>query len=532
MKHLFFGIDLGTTYSSIACINDTDESAHPIFNRASCAVPSVVYFDIDGTPKVGTYAKSRLKIMDNAERTIKEFKLEMGEDFCKEEILTGPAGSSSTRKVSPIEASACVLNHMMKIGINHALDNGIEAKPEAVITVPAGFTFKQRAWTKKAAQQAGINVIGLLQEPTAAALAHNIEDGETVLVFDLGGGTLDVSIVRHRGNKYEVLGVASDTEVLGDEKNRGGKNWDEILAQLACQFHHIKYQDTSRKEKAYLLSEAEDRKKDLSDKDIPEIDFKFSDNTCVTISRTQFERNCRSLLYDCIQVVKSAIQEAKKKLDNESLVLGRFLLVGGSSNMPMIRQALAKEFNDEYSNGKESSVWMRVSNRPDTSIAEGAALYARLLKKGHKIEDVLYVNDRSQCSYGTSKIENGHQRIRNIIKKDEDMVVKEKPFLFRTHCNNQRIVYVDIYENNSLEDTIDNNGSLKCIFNDIYEIDHNVPEKTPIKFLVSRDRDGLINIIVEVKGCPPKIYNADTSVPINHSVEEQIRKSINLMQKE
>ena len=190
MKQLFFGIDLGTTYSSIAFISDNDESAHPISDRSNYAVPSVVFFNTIGTPIVGAYAKSRLRIKDNAERTIKEFKLEMGEDFCKEEILTGPINSSMTRKVSPVEASACVLNHMMRIGLDHALNNGITAQAEAVITVPAGFSFKQRAFTKLAAQLAGIKVIGLLQEPTAAALAHNIKDGETVLVLILEEGHL------------------------------------------------------------------------------------------------------------------------------------------------------------------------------------------------------------------------------------------------------------------------------------------------------------------------------------------------------
>lgn len=530
MVKKYFGIDLGTTYSCIACCNDNDKTAYPILNGSVWSVPSVVYFDTNGTPKVGTYAKSRLKIMDNAERTIKEAKLEMGQQYCNDKIVIGPINSNVTRQVSPIEVSSCILNYMMKMGIDDALTNGEEVDREAVITVPAGFSFEQRTYTKKAAQLAGIHVLGLLQEPTAAALAHNIADGETVLVFDLGGGTLDVSIVRHISNKYEVLGIASDTKVLGVGNNIGGKNWDDILARVACQKHKVDFQNADRKDKAYLLCEAEDRKKDLSEPNITSIDFKFSDNTIENISRTQFERNCHKLLNDCIKVVESAIEDAQYKLGNEPLILGRFLLVGGSSKMPMIRQALDQAFTDKYSNGKESSRWMLVTNRPETSIAEGAAIYARLLRNGVDIKDILYINDRSQCSYGTSKFENNHRRIRNIIKKNENMVVTEKRFKFRTHDDNQRFIPVDIFENNSIEDTIDIDDSTKQIFDEIYEIDHNVPKKTRIDFIVSRDQDGLITIKVQLNGCAPKVFNADTSVPLEHIIEEQIKKSINLMQ--
>lgn len=533
MPPLFFGIDLGTTYSTIACINESDSIAQAISDGNSIAVPSVVYFDTDGTPIVGTSAKNRLRIMDNAERTIKEFKLEMGEEYCKDPILIGPAGSNSTRQISPLEASACMLKQMKNIGIDYARDLGYNISKddvfETVITVPAGFTFWQRMCTKRAAQKAGIKVLGLLQEPTAAALAHNIADGETILVFDLGGGTLDVSIVRRQGIKYEVIGVASDTQVLGQGRNLGGKDWDRVIASMACLAHQTKFDNLSRKEKAYMLSEAEIRKKELSGRNINDTLFIFSDNSSTMITRTNFERNSNALLNDCVKVVEAAILDAETRLGAEGLVLDRFVLVGGSSNMPMVSKKLGQKFTGLYCNGKESNQWMRVTKRPDSSIAEGAAIYARLLTQGQTIRDIPFINDRSQCSYGTSKIDkDGKYSIRNIIMKNEDMVVSEKVFCFKTHVNEQPFVYVDIFENNSLEETIPKDDSARQIFDERYQIDRPVRRGTPIEFRVSRDSDGLITIKVCVKGCSTQVFSADT-IPISKDIEEQIQVSMQLM---
>ena len=254
------GIDLGTTYSCVASCDSKGHVEMLTFEREkSPTIPSVVAFQDDGTPFVGQKAKNGLMI--NAEKAIDAVKREMNSEYCKKDIKI----NGIFRKVSPIEPSSCILRHLF-YNANKTIReiyNDKEAS-KAVVTIPAAFNDNQREKTKLAAELAGIEVLGLLQEPTAAAIAYNIKPEETILVFDLGGGTLDVSIVKYekdKSNSYSVLGTPAGDVHLG------GKDWDEALVLHVLRKANIDPETIDKHGRywALLIHEAENRKIELTD---------------------------------------------------------------------------------------------------------------------------------------------------------------------------------------------------------------------------------------------------------------------------
>ena len=238
-----YGIDLGTTYSCIASCASRDgktidkiDIVHPR-NAVMGGVnlPSVIYYEKDtGEPVVGLSAKNFLGAPGEVSRIMTFTKRYMGDEFYPRKIQV----MKDEINISPIEGSACILHHLLSCANEESKGNGGETTKKAVVTIPAGFTNKQRECTKLAAELAGIEVLGLVHEPTAAAISYGIQSGETVLVFDLGGGTLDVSIVTNNKGSYKVIAAAGDFDILG--KNLGGKDWDDKLLELAMDKHRYK----------------------------------------------------------------------------------------------------------------------------------------------------------------------------------------------------------------------------------------------------------------------------------------------------
>lgn len=527
----YIGIDLGTTYS---CIAQCDE--HNMVAVIPCpeaglgnAIPSVVYFDENGKPSVGDEPKASMATEGYAERTLSFIKRSMGADFCPTPIATGPLGSTTTRLVSPVEGSACILYTLFQAARRNASSHGQEVPTKAVITIPAGYTNKQRSCTKKAAEMAGIKVLGLIHEPTAAAICHDIKSGEAVLVFDLGGGTLDVSIVRNDQGKYKVLGVASDTDVLGH--NLGGKDWDERLKDIACMLRS--YTPSRRSEEGTLMLSAENCKKALSSR--TDALFSFPDIQSIRIKRNDFVINTRDLVGDCLKVIDACIENADRETPGGKVDINRFIMVGGSSNMPMLKKAISQQYGDRFSKGREELLWLIVSPDAEASIAKGAAKYASILERNPNSDKELTIEDRSSHSYGTS-VRDRHssgEQLLNLIKATDPMVFESKEFQFCTSEDGQRGVKVDIYENNSLDDVIPLPETMKYIYNQSYEFGKQVPARTEVVFRVSRDKDGLIKIHVSSAGCPSKDFEASTmQPPITAEVEKQVKKSIKLMGKD
>ena len=531
---MVYGIDLGTTYSAIA---ECDENGNvKIVGNAtdseSLVTASVVHFDEEtGVPTVGNVAKRNLGNVGYAEQTLHSFKLQMGESYCKETIVF----EGKNRQVSPIEGSACILHYLIHFA-NLQRKSPIN---RAVITIPVSFTYEQRACTRKAAELAGIEVVGLLHEPTAAAIAYGIQVNETVLVFDLGGGTLDVSIVKcikdKNGNdKFEVLGIASDSDVLGQGKHLGGQDWDEELIKYALRFLP-QIDRTNRYKDGRLKIIAEDCKKQLSSIGSKvKTQFRYNDDF-KEIQKKDFENISMGLVYNCCQVVEKAIEDALNKVVsmNESLTIDRFILTGGSSNMPMIRRELLDRFHDKYSNGRSDEEWLMLY-APEQAIAKGAAKYAYLVETG-KMVDV--IEEKSPYSYGTmiGTPESG-LKIENLILKSDPMIIKNKEYSFKTVSENQQTILVDIYENKSGDHKfafiVGDSNCRRISESDIFTIGERRPKGTQIKFVVSRDKDGLIGIEASC-GDKKEYYSYETNksrIPLE--IENQIIHSINLMDQE
>lgn len=357
-----FGIDLGSTYS---CIAYTDEAGKPVVlrnSRSQVVTPSVVHFEGNNVV-VGQTAKELAELYPEA--VTQMFKREM----CNEEWSFTCEG----RKYRPEELSAMVLRKL----VEDVSQQFGEAITDVVITCPAWFGSNQRDATANAGRIAGLNVREIINEPTAAAISYGIESDkdEVVLVFDLGGGTFDVTMIAITKNRIEVI-------CTGGDHNLGGRNWDaELVRYLSECFCQIKGGNPEElldnpETKQDLYSKAEAAKQRLSNKETDKIIVTHDgEKTPVELTRSKFDELTASLLERAISLTKEMLNEAKAKGFSR---FDRLLLVGGSTLMPQVAERLKREFNVECK-----------LHDPHESVAKGAAIYGRLLEIGEKIKIVL-----------------------------------------------------------------------------------------------------------------------------------------------
>lgn len=505
------GIDLGTTYSCVAACDDRGHIEMLTFEKEKTpTIPSVVGFLDDGSPYVGQRAKNSLMV--HAEKAIDAVKREMNNVYCQKELTI----NGIQRKLSPIEPSACILRHLFFNG-NKTLRDAYNQQEtnKVVVTIPAAFNDTQREKTKLAAELAGMEVLGLLQEPTAAAIAYNIKPNETILVFDLGGGTLDVSVVKYvkETNTYEVLGTPA-----GDV-NLGGKDWDEALVLHALRTANINPDLLDRHGRywAILMHEAENRKIELSDNLTTEFAINLPDCTkLVTIRRSEFESITASLVRRAVDTVSKAIANAN------NVPIDRFVLVGGSSRMPMIIKTLEREFLSKISNNRLLQDWISLED-PDYAIAKGAAKYANLLC--NKSKEDFGINDKTTRSYGFKALRGAKEIIINLIYADDVCEVEHRSFSLRTRRDNQEKMDIVIVENDSLDDeTLCN-----CV-NPLIRKSLNIPKGaqagTEVNFVVSRDKNGIVHVSAECGGNAISFQAKETA---DDSIIRQIKETINKM---
>ncbi len=531
-----YGIDLGTTYS---CIAKYDGSHLDVIKPKGAVLggtvmPSVVFFDRNtGKPIVGSVAKGNMAVKKHAHQVLSLFKRNMGQDKCSHSIIR----NGKEEEVSPVECSACVLHSLLKSANEKQLSLNLPVIKKAVVTIPAGFTNKQRDCSKAAAELAGIEVLGLIHEPTAAAISYNIADGETVLVFDFGGGTLDVSIVKKQNGTYEILESSSDFDVLG--RYVGGQDWDDKLIDLAIDQINSESEganlnrDKNDKSESGIAKEGNLRKEGEKDKieltDSFETSFGYLLDYSTNITRADFERVTKKMVKDCIKVVKTAVEKCISRNEH----IDRCILAGGSSNMPMIRAALAKELGPLIGDGKAENSWFPIGD-PENAIAKGAAIYAYLLETGQA-----HIKEKSSHSYGTSAKYYDQEVIHNMIKSTDPMI-KNGTFTYKVNAG-QKGVRVDVYENNSEEERLPDTATnrreynVNKIYDKRYEFDNPnaVTDNTEVVFEVARDRDGRISITVSSDGQHKESHYIDTVHPsVSDKVREQIIKTINLMDEE
>lgn len=346
-----YGIDLGTTYSAIAYINDFNQAEVLKNFDEGLTTPSVVYFEADSEAVVGAEAKKvQLTDPDNSCSLIKRH---MGTEYPQD--FRG-------QMYTPEKISALILKALVKIADSEL---GDEVR-KVVITVPAYFGVKEKEATKQAGQIAGLEVVGIVTEPVAAALSLGIrgEQPETILVYDLGGGTFDATIMRVEAGKVNVVAIDGMERL-------GGADWDAALAQLIADKFVAQAglgDDNPRDDAEFeieLLGDAETTKKSLTVRENATVRCRYADkDEQVVVTRSEFEEATRHLVADTIKVSKRIVETAQAKIPG--LTVDRVLLVGGSSKMPMIDSALREQLG-----------WTPVKSDFDLAVAKGAAIYGQ-----------------------------------------------------------------------------------------------------------------------------------------------------------
>ena len=347
MAKYIFGIDLGTTYSCIAYVDETGRATVVNNKEGSNTTPSVVNYPAPGQVVVGQVAKEGALI--DPQHTVSLVKTLMGKSNFAKNI--------DGEDKSPEEVSACILR---KLAGDASQMLGTEVK-DVVITCPAYFGTPERQATKNAGEIAGLNVIEIISEPTAAALYYGCakeQEEKTILVYDLGGGTFDVTVMRVAPGNIEV--VCSD-----GNHDLGGKDWDNaVMNYLASQFCAETGFDGDFDEYAQqdLRLKAEKAKQQLSSREeVPVMLDAAGLRARVSISRDTFDEITETLLNESLEKTDAAIATAKEKGFN----IDEILLVGGSTKMPQVEKALTAKYG----------MTPRILE-PDEAVAKGAAIYA------------------------------------------------------------------------------------------------------------------------------------------------------------
>jgi molecular chaperone DnaK (HSP70) len=348
-----FGIDLGTTYSCVAIADEFDKAIVLRNSNGNNTTPSVVYFGNGDTVDVGEEAKSMMA--DEPENTVSFIKYSISDDMAYERPTKFPRG------LEPIEILAYILKKIVK----DANDRFQYPEPvkDVVITCPAYFGSKERARTKQAGQIAGLNVLAILDEPTAAAIAYGltVKDEKVILVYDLGGATFDITIIRVNGGTISIIAIGGDFHL-------GGVDWDTVLAEYLLSEYNKEHgtshtMDSKPELKNQLLMLAEEKKKSLSGREGVMAKVTIEDKLSrIEITRQIFDQLTKVKLDETIEKTKEVIVDAQNKGFDR---IDEVLLVGGSSKMPQIKERVDKEL------GCDAKL-----HDPDECVAKGAAIFA------------------------------------------------------------------------------------------------------------------------------------------------------------
>ena len=462
------GIDLGTTFSALARLNGIGRPEIVPNSEGERITPSAVYFEEEeaGAIRVGLEAVNCRQL--SPERAVRWIKRHMGDQDWEKEI--------DGRNWTPQEISSLILKKLKQ-------DGSVESKiSDVVISVPAHFDEVRRKATMDAGTLAGLNVIGIVNEPVAAALYYATTQtvNGRVLVYDLGGGTFDVTILDIDGQQMDIICSQGDHAL-------GGVDFDKKIVELledAYRTEHNAELIETEQDRAKYEDEAEDVKKTLSRRNsVRKILYGSAGSARVEITREQYEKAIEPLLARTEILVEVALEEAKSKVSD----IQKVLLVGGSTRMPMVRQQLTEKF------GFEPEVAVNV----DECVALGAAIHAGLTKMQDNPKKVtagvasglkeVQLKDVCNHSYGTicapMDEETGQHVIRNsiILQKNTPLPCEETQ-TFYTMADGQTELQVSITQGEDEDPDFVNK-----IATEVFELPANRPANQPIHVQYSYD---------------------------------------------
>ncbi len=515
-----FGIDLGTTYSCIAYI---DEAGKPVVLKnaeGDLTTPSVVFFESQTDITVGSAAKESAKMYP--EQVVTCIKRSIGQ----------PGFSLNLNGIGmkPEEISSYILKKVVQdaeetLRMEGKLGDDEQIR-DVVITCPAYFGVAERDATKAAGVIAGLNVMAIINEPTAAAITYGVTDDSktrTVLVYDLGGGTFDITMINIKPGEIRVI-------CTGGDHNLGGKNWDEyVLMYLAEQYQAETGTLDNILEDAETLQElslaAERAKKLLSAKEKAPVAVNYmGERVRIELTRQKFDELTEDLLTRTIDLTREMFKEAEKKGFSQKDV-SEILLVGGSSKMPQVMRRVKAEF------GIETKMF-----DPDESVAKGAAIYANKMseynivleeiakQQGKSFEEVKEQIDNGQMdlqkeakkanvpmrggrlpgddvkiinvssrSFGTVAYDSNDQlKLFNIIIKNAELPATGTSS-FYPRANNQKSVKFNVMESLSSDEVVDTELG-KEVGNAVLTLPEGVTLDTEIQVTFRLDESGLLHL--------------------------------------
>ena len=434
------GYDLGTS-NSCACIFENGEAVVIANSEGKRTTPSIVGFDENGERKVGEPAKRQS--VTNPKNTVYEIKRFMGNTYSEskneaERVSYSVVDESgfprvdiNGRKYSPQEISAIILQKMRNTVEDYV---GTDVK-DCVITVPAYFNDAQRQATKDAAAIAGMNCLRIINEPTAAALAYGLDKADKELkiaVFDFGGGTLDLTILEFGGGVFEVLSTDGDTHL-------GGSDIDQkIIEWLADEFKNDEGIDLLKDPIALqrLKEAAEKAKIELSSTTSTEINLPYitadggvPKHLVKTLTRAKFEQLINDIIKRSIEPCERALNSAKlSKTDIDEI-----LLVGGTTRIPAVQDAVKKFFGKEPSKGVN----------PDEAVAQGAAIQGAILNGDSSVGDVVLL-DVTPLNLGISTVGD----VMTTMIEANTTIPTKKTMKFSNAENNQSMASIVVFSGN------------------------------------------------------------------------------------
>ncbi|TDV57464.1 Hsp70 family protein [Actinophytocola oryzae] len=490
MSRPVLGIDLGTTYSCVAALDESGRATVLPNQEGDLTTPSVVFFEDSGNVVVGKFAKNELG--HDSGRVVDLIKRHMGEE--------GFTVGIDDRERYPQEISGLILRQVVEDALNVL---GVEVPADGpladvVITVPAYFGAAERQATRDAGEMAGLNVLNIVNEPTAAAIAYGlISSGEdrSVLVYDLGGGTFDVTIINVTENEIRVVATGGDHHL-------GGADWDSKLADLVCE--KFAEQQSGQDPRTDLDAAgavelfAEEAKKALTRRDTYSGTIVAHGRRAkIEITRRELEETTADLLGRTLDFTRDVLGHAREKGVTR---ISELLLVGGMSHSPAVKQRLVEEFPDLPTPQLAD---------PDQIVAKGAALFAAnsVAEADGTASPVAGLPGRAALpkivdvtskGYGIAAVRDRHKSadelmVAWLIRPNDEIPASHRE-TFYTISDGQETVNVSVYESTTdvLSDELEDN--LKLVEGELTGLPPNKPAGQPLEVSFILEADGILRI--------------------------------------